>query len=400
MDEFHLNCEPIAVDDDGYTVSFDAKLLFPPHAQAEDQEKEKEQQKLLEFFEMNGFAVLRNIFNESECAATRDAMWTILEKESLDKPKQKKNQILSPAEAPVPVPVAAGGKIWSKAAMKRERKKATESSSEHKEQKEQKQQQQKQQLEQQQQQQQHYNQQPHQQQLAADQTHQQQQQVQKQQPQHQEEQQQQQQPELQQQQQQQQTQPPPQLKFNRSDPRTWHLLGAAGKYGLSTRGPCFDSALVRNRQHPLLLQSLAMLLALPDRRDVMVSHDRFTVYRATQFNLSDSSNDINGAQFATGRRNVHLDLNPWWWETDAYATVLPGLHTLQYKDPQGTQPSVRMCDDADRSRSDRRPPSIAKRSLFSQQSGSKAIVGRFQIDFSIIARRLHIDSIDYKAIAK
>jgi hypothetical protein len=34
----------------------------------------------------------------------------------------------------------------------------------------------------------------------------------------------------------------------------------------------------------------------------MVSHDRFTIYRATE----------NDKSFTTGDRNVHLDISPWY----------------------------------------------------------------------------------------
>ena len=34
-----------------------------------------------------------------------------------------------------------------------------------------------------------------------------------------------------------------------------------------------------------------------------------------------------------GKRNVHLDLNPWWWLESSH-DILSGLETLQYEDPQ------------------------------------------------------------------
>lgn len=95
--------------------------------------------------------------------------------------------------------------------------------------------------------------------------------------------------------------------FRRDNPRTWHLLKAAGRYGLSTRGPCFQPILVQNRQNIYLARILARILDT-EASDVMVSHDRFTLYRSTRFD--DAS--IDGAKFSNGKRNVHLDLNPWW----------------------------------------------------------------------------------------
>lgn len=34
-----------------------------------------------------------------------------------------------------------------------------------------------------------------------------------------------------------------------------------------------------------------------------------------------------------GERNVHLDLNPWWW-AESSADILTGVDTLSYNDPQ------------------------------------------------------------------
>jgi hypothetical protein len=35
----------------------------------------------------------------------------------------------------------------------------------------------------------------------------------------------------------------------------------------------------------------------------------------------------------TGERNVHLDLNPWWW-AESSTDILRGVETLSYEDPQ------------------------------------------------------------------
>ena len=56
---------------------------------------------------------------------------------------------------------------------------------------------------------------------------------------------------------------------------------------------------------------------------MMVSHDRFTIYRATKDEPS----------FATGDRNVHLDINPWWW-CESSSDVLHGLTFLKYDNSQ------------------------------------------------------------------
>ena len=50
-------------------------------------------------------------------------------------------------------------------------------------------------------------------------------------------------------------------------------MKVSGKYGLSTRGPCFDRVLVENRQNPVLSRILAVLVGT-SVGDLMVSHDR------------------------------------------------------------------------------------------------------------------------------
>jgi hypothetical protein len=94
--------------------------------------------------------------------------------------------------------------------------------------------------------------------------------------------------------------------FKRDDTSTWESMKSTGKYGLSTRGPCFDELLLQNRQNPLLANVLANIIDTP-LDDLMVSQDRFTIYRATV--SPDGSGE--GLKYSTGRRNVHLDLNPW-----------------------------------------------------------------------------------------
>lgn len=83
--------------------------------------------------------------------------------------------------------------------------------------------------------------------------------------------------------------------FLHSDPTTWGKYSSAGKYGLSMRGPCFQRDIVKNRQNPNLV---AALEAIIESDDVMVSHDRFTIYRATGLAIPDGDN------YRTGARNV------------------------------------------------------------------------------------------------
>jgi hypothetical protein len=85
----------------------------------------------------------------------------------------------------------------------------------------------------------------------------------------------------------------------------------------------------------------------------MVSQDRFAVYRATVSDVGEE--DIDRSQFSTGTRshtpryrtecsgftatlcrcfragdrNIHLDMNPWWW-MESSEDILRGVETLQY----------------------------------------------------------------------
>ena len=154
--------------------------------------------------------------------------------------------------------------------------------------------------------------------------------------------------------------------LKRDDPSTWSLYKSTGKYGLSSRGPSFDPTLVNNRQNPVLAAALATVLNTTID-DVMVSHDRFTVYRATGLDeeeyerekdaqekkggreesagtIADSDAEADtvlkekartvtgtgtGTALATGKRNIHLDLNPWWWQ-EGSRDVLIGADRLTY----------------------------------------------------------------------
>ncbi len=155
----------------------------------------------------------------------------------------------------------------------------------------------------------------------------------------------------------------------RDEPSTWISYNQTGKYGLSSRGPCFHPQLVNNRQSPKLISILSKILDVP-LNDVMVSHDRFTIYRATQLKpeeygslqIAPASNKISikdnneiaadadfpvsctdthtmvstshpGDALLTGRRNVHLDLNPWWWH-EGNRDVLIGADAIKYDTPE------------------------------------------------------------------
>jgi len=117
--------------------------------------------------------------------------------------------------------------------------------------------------------------------------------------------------------------------FMRDDRSTWDSFKSAGKYGLGSRGPVFHPVLVANRQSERLARALSTCLEVSED-DVMVSHDRFTIYRAT---VLDATVFGDYSRFRTGRRNVHLDLNPWWW-LESSRDILVGAESLQYLDAQ------------------------------------------------------------------
>jgi hypothetical protein len=83
--------------------------------------------------------------------------------------------------------------------------------------------------------------------------------------------------------------------FQHGDPSTWGQYSSAGKYGLSMRGPCFQRDILNNRQSPKLISAIGAVI---ESDDVMVSHDRFTIYRATGPEIP------GGDTFRTGARNV------------------------------------------------------------------------------------------------
>eukprot|EP01032_Pedospumella_encystans_P011855 gene11855-13752_t len=82
-----------------------------------------------------------------------------------------------------------------------------------------------------------------------------------------------------------------------------------------------------------------------DVGDLIVSHDRFTVYRATVLD-EELQGVVDGAQFTTGDRNIHIDMNPWWW-LESSTDILKGLETLQYKHKVDQTIAVDSTGDAD-----------------------------------------------------
>lgn len=115
--------------------------------------------------------------------------------------------------------------------------------------------------------------------------------------------------------------------INRNDQKTWNEFHPIGKYGLGSRGPSFERDFLINRQNERLANVLSILLDTTID-NVMVSHDRFALYRPTI--REDDSEDIG---FRTSSRNIHLDVNPYWW-IQGSQDIFNGLDSLQYDDPQ------------------------------------------------------------------
>ena len=91
------------------------------------------------------------------------------------------------------------------------------------------------------------------------------------------------------------------------------------------RGPCFHPTLIANRCNKRLIKVLKALVG----ENIMVSHDRYTIFRATK-----GVDGTNYDDYKTGERNVHLDLNPWWYYDAAMqAEVVGGLNSLGYESP-------------------------------------------------------------------
>ena len=51
-----------------------------------------------------------------------------------------------------------------------------------------------------------------------------------------------------------------------------------------------------------------------------VNYYRFTIYRSTV---------LAGDEVSTGPRNVHLDMNPWWW-LESSEDILTGVEAVSY----------------------------------------------------------------------
>ncbi len=99
--------------------------------------------------------------------------------------------------------------------------------------------------------------------------------------------------------------------FQRSLPETYHNLSSL-TYGLASEPAIFSTQIFRNRSNAKVLKALRLLL---EEDDILVSHDRWCVYRPTRNILfKDGHRDMK--QWKT-KENLHLDLNPWLYFSEA-----------------------------------------------------------------------------------
>lgn len=108
--------------------------------------------------------------------------------------------------------------------------------------------------------------------------------------------------------------------ISRHDSSTW-ASWKAGSFGMPGRDPRWEHQLLCNRQNPMLHRLFAELM---EDENLLVSHDRWTLYRPTKGGEAGLVADHE--EWAT-RTNVHLDLNPWRYvcndeETKAATTNL------------------------------------------------------------------------------
>ena len=105
--------------------------------------------------------------------------------------------------------------------------------------------------------------------------------------------------------------------FERDNPDTYHHLSSQ-TYGLAPIPAVFSPQIVRNRCNPSVLRSFQMVLHADD---LLVSHDRWCVYRPTR-NVQINGLLCDKPCWRT-RENLHLDLNPWTYFDGS--TSLDGL---------------------------------------------------------------------------
>jgi hypothetical protein len=94
--------------------------------------------------------------------------------------------------------------------------------------------------------------------------------------------------------------------FDRNDHKTYGSLPVE-TYGLAPDPAVFTPQCVANRQHENVARCLARVLRIDDpHTDLLVSHDRWCVYRPTK-----NVPGVGDRPDWKTRPNLHLDLNPW-----------------------------------------------------------------------------------------
>jgi ectoine hydroxylase-related dioxygenase (phytanoyl-CoA dioxygenase family) len=126
----------------------------------------------------------------------------------------------------------------------------------------------------------------------------------------------------------------------------WDSLGSiATSEGMLGEGAIFAPMAVRNRCNPTMLRVAQLLL---NRRDLLVSHDRYGIFRPTQphhqpTSASDDASKSNETRFDNNKggvsdsnyatmANLHLDMNPWREPGDELTQAM--LAQLTYSRPE------------------------------------------------------------------
>ena len=94
-------------------------------------------------------------------------------------------------------------------------------------------------------------------------------------------------------------------ELRREVPSTYSVLSSK-TYVLASEPAIFTPQIVRNRCNQYVVKALRLLL---NKTDILVSHDRWCLYRPTK-NIKTEDCSIDRPEWKT-KGNLHLDLNPW-----------------------------------------------------------------------------------------
>jgi ectoine hydroxylase-related dioxygenase (phytanoyl-CoA dioxygenase family) len=109
-------------------------------------------------------------------------------------------------------------------------------------------------------------------------------------------------------------------KFDRKNMETWSNWPKKGieKYGQISRDPYFMKQCLRNRQNENIYKAFSILL---DKKDLIVNHDRGSLFRPTEINSSWKTS-----------LNLHLDMNPFDWLYSKEDKFIKLMGDLSYDD--------------------------------------------------------------------